>query len=100
MSISIRVNDIIFIVKRPTSVLDYEIDWTLWLDGDTLATCEWDVPAGITKISDVNDTVKTIIWLSGGTDGENYSLLNRITTSLGRAESKEMIVKVSILGGG
>jgi len=96
---NIRVTDMASIVKHPSAYLDYEIDWTLWLDGDTLATCEWDVPAGITKETSVYNTNVATIWLSGGTDMVNYTLLNRITTTLGRIECKEIIIKVRTLGG-
>ena len=38
--------------KDPNTLKDYTIDWTLWLNGDTIATSSWSVPAGITDFSD------------------------------------------------
>ncbi len=60
--------------KDPDAVLDYSIDWTTWLAGDTLATSVWTVPAGITKDSETNTTSKSTVWLSGGTAGEVYEV--------------------------
>ena len=54
-------------VKDPDEVLDYSIDWSTWLDSDTISSSSWTVESGITKDSDSNDTTSTTIWLSGGT---------------------------------
>ena len=71
--------------KDPDEVLDYEIDWALRLDGaDTITTSTWLVPVGITKDSDSKTTTTTTIWLSGGTEGTTYSLVNRVVTTQGR----------------
>lgn len=80
--------------KDPNAVLDYSVDWTKWLDGDTIATSAWTVPAGLTKVSDANTTTKTTAWLSGGTADQSYTVTNRITTSGGRTEDRSFIVKV------
>ena len=71
--------------KDPDSVLDYGIDWSTWLaSGETISTSTWTVPAGITKDSDSKGDTSTLMWLSGGTAGETYSLANKITTTDGR----------------
>lgn len=80
--------------KDPNAVLDYRVDWSTWLDGDTIATSTWIIPAGITKNSDTNSTTATTIWLSGGTVGIRYELTNRITTAGGRTEDRT--IKVSV----
>ena len=38
-------------LKDPEAVLDYTVDWGIWLDTDTISTSNWTVPAGITKDS-------------------------------------------------
>jgi len=68
-------------LKDPDAVLDYQIDWSNWLDGDTIATSSWTVPAGIIKESDSETTEAATIWLSGGTAGTSYECVNRITTA-------------------
>ena len=80
--------------KDPNAVLDYSVDWAKWLDGDTIATSVWTVPAGLTKVSDTNTTTKTTVWLSGGTADQSYTVTNRITTTGGRTEDRSFIVKV------
>ena len=80
--------------KDPDAVKDYSIDWSAWLGSDTISTSEWTVPSGITKDSDSNTTTVTTIWLSGGTAGTDYELVNRIVTAAGRTEDKTVIVRV------
>lgn len=83
--------------KDPDEVLDYEIDWTKWLSGDdTISTSSWTVPSGITKDSDsiTDDTKSTKIWLSGGTDGTDYDLLNEIVTANGRTAQRTITIGV------
>lgn len=80
--------------KDPDEVLDYKIDWAERLDGDTVSTSTWLVPVGVTKDSDTFTSSATIIWLSGGTDGEAYVLTNRITTAAGR--TMDMSVKLKV----
>lgn len=74
------------LTKDPNAVLDYSVDWSRWLNGDTIATGVWMVPAGLTKVTDANTTTKTTAWLSGGTADQSYTVTNRITTTGGRTE--------------
>ena len=80
--------------KDPNEVLDYQIDWTLRLAGDTISTSTWTVPAGITKDSDSNTTTAATVWLSGGTLGETYELLNRIVTAGARTMDQTVKIKI------
>jgi hypothetical protein len=77
-------------VKDPNAVLDFVIDWSAWLGVDTIHTdapdCTWTVPVGITSDLQTNTTTKATIWLSGGTLGAEYDLVNRIVTAGGRTE--------------
>lgn len=82
-------------IKDPNAVLDYGFDWSSWLaTGETISTSTWVVPTGITKDSDSKTTTTTTIWLSGGTDGENYDVVNRIVTSAGRTDDRAITIKV------
>jgi hypothetical protein len=82
-------------IKDPSSVLDYRIDWTDWLQpGDTISTSNWTVPAGISKDSNTNDTVSATIWLSGGTAGNIYNIVCRIVTAVGRTDERSLDIKV------
>lgn len=75
------------------------------LQGATIATATWTVPTGITKdssnqgavtIRGVTYGVNTVctIWLSGGTDGTDYELSVRITTSDSRTLDQTIVVPV------
>lgn len=93
--------------KDPQAVLDYDIDLAAltngtgtsnWLQtGETISTRTWDVPAGITKVSDSvtlsNTNLK--IWLSGGTDGTTYALTCHVTTSAAREQDFTLIIQVA-----
>lgn len=80
--------------KDQNEVLDYELNWSDRLDGDTIDTSVWTVPAGLTKDSDEFNGPVATVWLSGGTDGENYTLLNRITTTGGRTMDQSVKLRV------
>lgn len=80
--------------KDPNAVLDFTVDWTSWLGTDTIDTSEWIVPSGITKESDTNNTLIAIIWLSGGTVGVVYNVVNRITTNGGRTEDRTIKIRI------
>ena len=82
-------------VKDPQDVLDYQIDWSDWLDTDTISTSAWVVQTGLTKDSSSNTTTTATVWLSGGTNGNQYVLTNTITTANGRTVERSFIVKVS-----
>ena len=81
-------------VKDPEAVLDYKVDWTDWLDGDTINTSAWTVPDGITKDSDNNTTEVATIWLSGGTALQTYVLENKITTTGSRSDERTIYIEV------
>jgi hypothetical protein len=81
--------------KDPDEVLDYGIDWTARLAGDTIQTSTWIIPAGITKVSDSSTSTSTEIWLSGGAIGASLQITNRVVTSGGRTmdQSVTLLIK-------
>ena len=81
--------------KDPDAVLDYSVDWSSWLTGsETITASSWTVPDGITKDSDSFSDDATMVWLSGGTAKNKYSLINHITTSAGREEDRTITIHV------
>lgn len=80
--------------KDPNAVKDYVNNWASFLGTDTIATSTWTVPTGITKVSDTNTTTTTTITLSGGTDGQYYTVVNRIVTAGGRTEDETLIFRM------
>lgn len=78
--------------KDPNDVSDWVLNWTLD-DADEIDTVTWTVPAGLTKNSQSETASAATIWLSGGTAGETYSLLCRITTTGGRTFDQTVKLK-------
>lgn len=81
-------------IKDPQAKLDYGVDWSDWLAGDTISGSSWSAETGITvDASSHTDTVATV-WLSGGTVGGSYKVTNHITTLGGRED--ELTITVSV----
>lgn len=86
--------------KDPDDVLDYPLTWAKQMakDQDTIAAYEPFIAAGSDGALEVmtgpntdalgdapsfTDTA-TLLWLSGGTTGQSYLIVNRIRTAGGR----------------
>lgn len=82
-------------IKDPAATLDYGLDWSAWLEGDTIATSTWTIPAGLTTADDSNDTTTTTVWLGGGIAGTTYRVTNQITTAGGRTDERTIRITVS-----
>jgi hypothetical protein len=81
--------------KTPTEVKDYGVNWAPYLGtGVTIATSDWEVPAGITEDSSDIDALATVVRLSGGTAGTDYTLTNTIVTSAGETLVRAIEVRV------
>lgn len=80
--------------KDPADERDYQIDWAPLLGEDTIALSLWRVPDGITGESGSNTDTTSTIWVTGGTDGEDYHIINRITTSDDRTFERYLIIPV------
>ena len=81
-------------LKDPNDVLEYQVNWATWIGSDTITESTWVVPTGITKDSDSFTDTVTTIWLSSGTAGAIYELVNRITTAAGRIRDFTCVIKV------
>lgn len=84
----------IVFVKDPQAILDYSVDWTLWLDDDTISASAWVVSAGLVVTSQVETTKVATVWISSGTAGQTYSVTNRITTASGRVDERTFSIIV------
>jgi hypothetical protein len=72
----------------PNSKLDYGFDWTLWLaTGETVATSNWTTDL-LANSSPANTGTVTSVFVEGGVVGTSYKLVNTITTSVGRIDSR------------
>ena len=95
--------------KDPDAVLDYKFDWaaetngsgdTDWLDTDNTETITAgytiEEETGIDVDSDARTDTNTsiTIWLSGGTDGNDYDIICHIVTSAGREDDRTITIPV------
>lgn len=81
-------------IKDPAAILDYVIDWSDWLNGDTIATSTWTVPVGITQVNASSSAFTATIRLSGGTHGESYEVLNHVVTASGQEDERPITIEV------
>lgn len=81
--------------KRPGDVLDYTVDWTSWLNGDTIATATFTVGASSElAITQEQVTPQTaVVWLSGGKKGK-HKVNCRIVTAQGRTKNQPIKIEV------
>lgn len=88
------------LTKQPLEKLDFAMDWSsvMTADSDTIASSTWEVPAGITSVAQTNTGTSATIWLTGGTDGQSYTLVNQVTTanSPPRIYRQALLVKIEI----
>jgi len=81
-------------IKDPQSNLDYQIDWTAWLAGDTISASSWSAGAGITVGANTHTDAVATVWLSGGSAGSSYVVTNQITTTSGRIDERAITILV------
>lgn len=88
--------------KDPDEVADYTVHWAEnpltgeqgRTYGDPIFSSDWTVPVGIINEEEDFDDDTTTIWLSGGTIGTTYELLNRIVTVGGRTFDQTVKLKI------
>lgn len=81
-------------IKDPSAVLDYYMDWTSWLVGDTLVDSTWVATGTVTIRDPAILGTFTVIWVEGGTHGELVDLTNHIVTTGGREDERTLRLKV------
>lgn len=82
--------------KDPNEVKDYRLDWSEFLGGeDTITGSTWTASGtGLTINEDSFTDTATTVWLSAGTLGATYSLLNRVTTAGGRTYDQTARIRI------
>jgi hypothetical protein len=90
-----------YVTKDPDSRLDYETSWATWVQtGETIATSQWLLttsPSDQTPLvvdSATHDGTTATVWLTGGSLGTTYTVVNRITTDQGRTEDRSKYVTI------
>lgn len=82
--------------KDPDEVLDYKLDWTERLAGDTIVSSMWQASPAEGLVIDRSSftTTETVVWLSEGTIGASYLLLNRVQTDGGRTFDQTVKLRI------
>ena len=82
------------LLQDPAETLDYQIDWTAWLNGDTITTSSWTVaPSGPTLSNTGFNTTGTYIYMAGVAFGAIYALENTIVSANGRTALRGLTVR-------
>lgn len=80
--------------KDVDATLDYTVDWTNWLESDTISVSAWTLPSDLTLTSSTNTTLKATAWIAGGKRGKTYVVTNRVTTAGGRIDERSFKISV------
>jgi hypothetical protein len=81
--------------KDPDAVLDYCLDWSKWLaNNEHITQSTWTPSAGVTVESTTATASVTTVWLSGGTPGYPFTIVNHIVTDQGRQDDRTITIRV------
>ena len=80
--------------KAPGELLDYMVDWTVWLGSDTILTSTWVLPAPLVTGNASNTTLTATQFIGGGQVGTDYIVLNIIVTAGGRTAARAFTIQV------
>jgi hypothetical protein len=90
-----RVDVLFHIDKDPADIADYSIDWSARLEsGETISASVWTLPTGISQSGSSEVAGVTTVWLSGGSDGNQYLIGNQVDTSGGRRFNRYFVIDV------
>lgn len=83
--------------KDPDAIVDYTINWARHLDDDTITLSSFailEADPDLVIEEDTNTTTSATVWLSGGANGQRYSLTNTIETAGGRTLEQTIKIRV------
>lgn len=80
--------------KDPNEKLDYTIDWSDFLDLDTITVSLWLVPTDLTQTNSTFSGNTATVWIEGGTAGSVHRVTNRITTAAGRIADRSIFLQI------
>lgn len=83
-----------YVQKDPDAIEDYRIDWSRWLDGETIASSVWLLDPGITLVSSSHTQTATRARIGGGTVGRSYRATCRVTSSTGRVADQTILILI------
>lgn len=87
-------------IKTPGSLVDFAVDWRGWLaPGEAIATSSWScTPAlPLSGAGEAGGIATTFV--GGGAEGTTYRLVNSITTTGGRQDSRTIALRCTAARG-
>ena len=86
-----------YIIKDPDADLDYSLNWSDWLAGDSISNAIWTVDTGLTKHNEAISGSIATVWLSGGVLGVTYWVSCRVVTGnlIPRTEDRSFRVVIT-----
>lgn len=95
MTAPVIAESIGFATQSTDSMLDYEIDWSKWLPvGDTILSSTFTCDDGLILTLESSTPTSTAVWVSGGESRNSYDIVNEVTTSAGRVDSRSFTVAI------
>ncbi|HYD13199.1 MAG TPA: hypothetical protein VEC11_10165 [Allosphingosinicella sp.] len=87
-----------FYLKDPHARVDYAIDWSPYLDGQTIEASLWtvepDEAGGIAAEETSFEPGRSAARLAGGLTGHSYTVSNRVTFSDGTTDVRSITLRV------
>lgn len=87
-----------FYLKDPQSRVDYAIDWSVHLDGQTIEASLWvitpDEAGGVVAEENSFEPARTAARLAGGLTGHSYAVANLVTLSDGSTDVRSITLRV------
>jgi hypothetical protein len=87
-----------YYLKDPQSRVDYSVDWSAYLDGQTVAASLWTVrpqeQGGIAVGESGFDLTRTSARLEGGVIGHVYTVSNLVTLTDGSRDERSITLRV------
>lgn len=83
--------------KTPAEILSFSLDWSAWLDTDTIDTSLWAVNSSDITVSGSSSTsTTTTVTLSAGLVDATYTVTNTITTVTAPSQTVERSFRVRV----
>lgn len=81
--------------KDSDEVLDYSLNWSQALAGDTIVTSVWSINGdGLIENHKTNSSTVATIWLESGTTNTTYTVTNTIGTAAGRTFQQSVQIRI------
>lgn len=81
-------------IQDPDAVLDYQVNWSSWLVGDTISTSTFVADTGLTVGATSHTTTTATVWISDGSLNGKYKVVNHITTDGGRENDHTIYFRI------